>query len=983
MAQQATVLILADVGDAERAALEAACSAAGFVPSVEPSAEAAIGKLTAKKYDALVVHLGTPGAALACMRARGKLLRTRIPVVALVDTEDEATFSRAYRAGADEVLLLERPEWLTARLRGLPRSAIPQPNVARGDAVVADADRTRAEVIERVLRDAGFRVEVAVDGFSTRLQAGRPSLKVAVVDASLDDLPSLIVQAKSKGARCAWVVRARPEQLDEFRQKLAKVERVAVLSAYGPPDDVLFEVNRLIEPRPSDGRGEGRLLQGGILRFRWGEGGAEDIGYLYNVSATGIFVRTLAAPPAEKVAVEMAVPGGDDRLKLKCDVVWRREFGATRKEPVPAGLALKITGGDLGAWTRICPPTSSAPPPAEKVQPPKEKVERLARAESPAAPAALVAAPQDVDIRPREQQSSVEEMLASVLSESTAPAEDEAAGAAPLSIDGGTVVELHSGARAAEAVADDLPTVVRNTLLEKPPPAEGAYTAEKARQELLAEALDASKTPLAIARTVPPRAEPRAGPALPRVSEVPRPSPSLSPPRREPKADSSAQGTPAKVDAGGFFPETPRKSDRPPAESIDVSDITPASIGFDLSEDGRIIEAVRSVPPVVERPDAATRVDKRPIDPPKRGGTLAGTGRPPPPSAADPLPKPRLERVAPTTETEPIELAALAKPREHERATAALAKTMLAPGPAPKEKERAPDPGAPPASSKRQPAPSPKTEPEVPPMKSVEPSTRVVADPDALPTGDTVRPSAVGLAEDGTDAPAAPPIAPVRVPNFDGLRPASSPSASRSQIPEDDFSVPPKRSSAVKWMIGAAIVLGGAAAFVVSPTLRTHAAGEATASTPPAPVATPPSAPATATGLEKVSEAVPAPEAPGQAPSAVPAPSATTPPTATPPPAVASAETTPAPATTGASGSEIDSAALAALQPGQGYLYVASPLATNVYIYGILAGTTNQRITSKCGPRFIRLGSAPGIWQGEGQVHIVKCGALTRMEMGH
>jgi hypothetical protein len=53
-----------------------------------------------------------------------------------------------------------------------------------------------------------------------------------------------------------------------------------------------------------------------------------------------------------------------------------------------------------------------------------------------------------------------------------------------------------------------------------------------------------------------------------------------------------------------------------------------------------------------------------------------------------------------------------------------------------------------------------------------------------------------------------------------------------------------------------------------------------------------------------------------------------------------------------------------------------------VYVYGILAGTTNQRITSKCGPRFIRLGSAPGIWQGEGQVQIVKCGALTRMEMG-
>src|ERR1700742_3904348 len=135
MAQQATVLIIADIGDSERAAVEAACASAGFAPSVEPSAEAATGKLTAKRYDALVVHLGTPGAALACMRARGKLLRTRIPVITLVDAAEEAAFGRAYRAGADEVLLLDRPEWLTARLRALPRSAIPQPGNARGDAV--------------------------------------------------------------------------------------------------------------------------------------------------------------------------------------------------------------------------------------------------------------------------------------------------------------------------------------------------------------------------------------------------------------------------------------------------------------------------------------------------------------------------------------------------------------------------------------------------------------------------------------------------------------------------------------------------------------------------------------------------------------------------------------------------------------------------------------------------------------------------------
>jgi len=72
---------------------------------------------------------------------------------------------------------------------------------------------------------------------------------------------------------------------------------------------------------------------------------------------------------------------------------------------------------------------------------------------------------------------------------------------------------------------------------------------------------------------------------------------------------------------------------------------------------------------------------------------------------------------------------------------------------------------------------------------------------------------------------------------------------------------------------------------------------------------------------------------------------------------------------------------LASLEHGAGFLYVASPLATNVYVYGNLLGPTNQRLVSKCGPRFLRLGTAPGAWQGEGFVQIVKCGGFTRVEM--
>jgi DNA-binding response OmpR family regulator len=1109
MAQPATVLILADVGDSERAALEAACTAAGFSPTVEPSAEAATQKLTAKRFDALVVHLGTPGAALACMRARGKLLRTRIPVLSLVDGDDEATFSRAYRAGADEVLLLDRPEWLTARLRVLPRSAIPQPGNARGDAVVADADRTRAEVVERVLRDAGFRVEVAVDGFSTRLQAGRPSLKVAVIDASLDDVPSLIVQAKAKGARCAWVVRARPEQLDELRQKLARIERVTVLSAYGPPDDVLFEINRLIEPRSADGRGEGRALQGSVLRLHWSDGGSDEIGYSYNWSATGLFVRTLAAPRGSKVTVEMTPPGATEKLALACEVVWRREFGATRKEPVPAGFALRITGGDVVAWTRVCPRTSSLPP-ANAAQadivasrtdvgprppvPTRAAAGASARANGPVSKQSsgpAPTAPADVDVRARGPQSSVEAMLASVLKESST--DDEQPGAAPLSIDGGTVVELADPSAVASGFEDQV-TAVHDAPKDLPalaPP----YVAERARQEVLANALDASKTPLAIPRVVERPAPPRATSVIPRPSDASKSRTGGAPSAAEQKVSARAAtpSPPANGSAPAPSAEIRRKSDRPPPETtgIDLSDITPASIGFDLSEDGRLIEDVRTLPPVAERrSDAAPRPSGRPssarpvMQLPSRGGTLAGTGPTPfdlrvtdrslEPSAAGatgPVPAPRApaepaEAVVPRrapdppssrrrsaegpppTAKRPSDPPPAAK-RPSDPPPAAkrpsdpppAAKRPSDPPPAAKrpsdpppaaKRPSDPPPGArrpsdppPPSSSRRAPVPaqalSPSERPTTAPMANPPPiaaaestrpdplastvlagdaaahrpvlgvrppppsTTRVVADTDAIPTGETVRPAAAGLPEQGP----LPPLGAFRPAEFAAPRPdAPSPDSG------DDYELPKRRSSLGMW-IAVAAVLGGAAALFATPSLRKLSPAEQSAARPEAPPA-----PASALGLEKKTEmqrtaaptdtAAPPETAKTMAPADTAAPPETTKAAPEQPPAASARPA--ATVATGASpsaapaaddkGAEVDSAALAALPPGQGYLYVASHLSTNVYLYGNLAGTTNQRITTKCGPRFIRLGTELGKWQTEGLVQIVKCGALTRVEMG-
>jgi DNA-binding response OmpR family regulator len=744
MAQPATVLVLAEVDDADRVALVAACSEASFSPTVEPSAEVATGKLGQKRFDVLVVHMGTPGAALACMRARGKLLRIRIPVIALADLEDDEAFARAYRAGADEVLVLGRPAELTERLRALPKPSIPQPGNSRGDAVVADADRTRAEVLERVLRDAGFRVDVVVDGFAARLQAGRPSLKVAVVDASLEDVPPLIAQARAKGARCAWVVRARPELLDDLRQKLAPLDRVAVVSAYGPPDDVIFETNRMLEPRPSDGRADPRLLHGTIVRIKWpgvDAGSRGSIGYTYNVSPLGLFVRSLLPPAGETLEIEVAPPGSDAPVRLEGKVVWRREFGTTRKEPVPAGFGVQITGGDIAAWAEACPraPSLRRPMPEEARPPePPRKAIPIPR-KVPSDPPMGIVAPGEIDILPQDPQSSVEEMLASVLSE-TIPGDDS--GAAPLSIDGGSVVELKDG------------------------------------------------------------------------EEAPADAAAVSPPETA----------------------TGKADDAPPAVAA-RTEITPASLGFMDMEDVASVER--------EVPD------------------------------------------------------------QHQ---AMLDETFSSIG-----------------TSDTIPAPS---------FASAEMDAKALVSDETLP--------------------------PAR------LRAVSSvpPSANGSQGSE--LRVPTRGPSPLNW-VAAAILLGGGAAFFAMPrgsprAPPQHAAVPAPTPASPRAIATP--AIETASAAAPLSSSEPTPRLAAPAPSAEPAASAPS-----------------APSAPSGAGADADATDLLSLTKGQGFLYVASPLATNVYVYGLLAGTTNQRITTNCGPRFLRLGTVPGAWQGEGVVRIVKCGALTRVEM--
>src|SRR5690606_36855130 len=89
-----------------------------------------------------------------------------------------------------------------------------------------------------------------------------------------------------------------------------------------------------------------RLLYGAVVRYRHAGGDDLDVGYLYNLSGGGLYVRTLAPPERDdEIWVEFVPPRSDRIVHLEGTAVWTRRFGSSASATVPCGFGVRITGG--------------------------------------------------------------------------------------------------------------------------------------------------------------------------------------------------------------------------------------------------------------------------------------------------------------------------------------------------------------------------------------------------------------------------------------------------------------------------------------------------------------------------------------------------------------------------------------------------------------------------------------------------------------
>ncbi|MEO8874967.1 MAG: PilZ domain-containing protein [Polyangiaceae bacterium] len=300
------------------------------------------------------VESGEFGRACGLVRRRRAL--ANVPVIGVTSRRGDLSFAELFQVGGDDLVDLADPSSLIRRIRAL-----------RGQKAAATQQQQNRVVIvgeelalyARAFSNAGLEPHMAKN-----LEEALHFSKTARFVLASDELHPIggaeaLVKARAAGSTVPWVVVAAPKRMPAARATVKDMSSVVVLDAFAPAENALFLANELTRPSGLNARASARLLFGTSCIFRHaGRDEGDDVGFTYNVSAKGVFVRTLAPlDPGDDVWLELWAPRSARRVRLAGRVVWKRQFGPDESATVPAGFAVRVDGGlpgDVERWSAGC-----------------------------------------------------------------------------------------------------------------------------------------------------------------------------------------------------------------------------------------------------------------------------------------------------------------------------------------------------------------------------------------------------------------------------------------------------------------------------------------------------------------------------------------------------------------------------------------------------------------------------------------------------
>jgi len=339
--------------------LRDAAASVGVATSVVERCEHAPAVLADLDPLAIVLNMASPGADPTCAHVRSQARFAHVPVFGVADERCDLSFTELFAWGGDDLVSLESAQPILRRLRPLLARAAgaPPSQPSRGaSAIVAGPDARWRSVMGRALYNGGFSVRFvsgSADLAEESLVEG-VRVVVAVDDLAPEGALAALARARARGSHAAWIVVAPPKRMRAVHAAVAPLGRVSVADGFAPPENALFLANELLARRRADQRSSARLLYGTTVAFRAAGRDEDEIGFSYNASAGGAYVRTLAPLDAgQEVWLEMWPPRSERRVRLVGTVAWKRPFGPHERATVPAGFGVKITAGlgdDLERW---------------------------------------------------------------------------------------------------------------------------------------------------------------------------------------------------------------------------------------------------------------------------------------------------------------------------------------------------------------------------------------------------------------------------------------------------------------------------------------------------------------------------------------------------------------------------------------------------------------------------------------------------------
>ena len=357
-ADRSLILVGAFRDDAMRCVRDAAATVGVASAVVGRCEEAPAALAAAVEPLAVVVQMDAEGAAQTFAHIRGQARLAQLPIFGVVPQRDDLAFTELFSWGGDDLLALTAPPALSRRLRPLvarpPSRAEAKPR-ERG-ALVAGADARWRSVMGRALYQGGFSVRFITSASDLAQESLAEGVRVVVIadDLGTGEPEAALATARARGSQAAWIVVAPPKRMAMLQASIEALGPVSVADGYAPPENVLFLTNELLSRRGVDQRASPRVLYGTTVAFRAAGRDEDEIGFSYNVSAGGVYVRTLAPLDAgQELWLEMWPPRSERRVRLAGTVAWKRAFGPSEGATVPAGFGVKLTdglAGDLDRW---------------------------------------------------------------------------------------------------------------------------------------------------------------------------------------------------------------------------------------------------------------------------------------------------------------------------------------------------------------------------------------------------------------------------------------------------------------------------------------------------------------------------------------------------------------------------------------------------------------------------------------------------------